>query len=179
MKPSLAIANPSVEDQAIQFFRDSVGQWRSERRYYTLKNGVIQEVVSDLTIRFLDADTPELQALSSAHGLPVNQALPFGVSITWDSHYAGPSQKTVNGSTVFGVQGQVLYRDRGFATPQPVTAQYDFPNPRTMVLRTEYDNSLFEEEIKLVNRDYRTRQTIISRAGEEQMIGQYLERRVA
>ncbi|PSN17731.1 phycobiliprotein lyase, partial [filamentous cyanobacterium CCP5] len=36
----------------------------------------------------------------------------------------------------------------------------------------------FEEEIRLVGDRYRTRQTIISRAGEEIMIGQYLETRI-
>jgi hypothetical protein len=49
---------------------------------------------------------------------------------------------------------------------------------KTMHLRTEYGGSAFEEEIKLIGTNYRTRQTIISRAGEEIMIGQYLERRV-
>jgi hypothetical protein len=47
-----------------------------------------------------------------------------------------------------------------------------------MTLKTEYGGSVFEEEIKLIGQQYRTRQTIISRAGQEQMIGQYLEKRV-
>jgi hypothetical protein len=38
---------------------------------------------------------------------------------------------------------------------------------------------MFEEEIRLVGSRYRTRQTVISRAGEQVMIGQYLEKRVA
>ena len=46
-----------------------------------------------------------------------------------------------------------------------------------MVLKTAYDNSSFEEEIRLIGDRTRTRQTIISRAGEEQVIGQYLEQR--
>ncbi|MEL6454651.1 MAG: phycobiliprotein lyase, partial [Cyanobacteria bacterium J06623_5] len=72
----------------------------------------------------------------------------------------------------------VMYRDRGFATPKPVTANFRFTDARTMILRTEYGGSAFEEELKLVGDSYRTRQTIISRAGEEIMIGQYLEKRV-
>jgi hypothetical protein len=50
-------------------------------------------------------------------------------------------------------------------------------DPKTMCLRTEYSSNVYEEEIRLVGSQYRTRQTIISRAGEEQMIGQYLETR--
>ncbi|MDJ0529737.1 MAG: phycobiliprotein lyase, partial [Microcystis sp. M53600_WE12] len=72
----------------------------------------------------------------------------------------------------------ILYRDRGFATDKPVSAIYTFPNPSTLCLRTEYAGSVFEEEIKLIGQQYRTRQTIISRAGQELMIGQYLEKRV-
>jgi len=48
----------------------------------------------------------------------------------------------------------------------------------TMRLRTEYSGNVFEEEIWLIWTQYRTRQSIISRAGEEQMIGQYLETRI-
>ena len=47
-----------------------------------------------------------------------------------------------------------------------------------MTLRTEYSANVFEEEIKLVGSKYRTRQTIISRAGQEITIGQYLEQRI-
>jgi hypothetical protein len=58
-----------------------------------------------------------------------------------------------------------------------VTAQYHFNDNRTLVLKTQYNNSSFEEEIRLIGQRYRTRQTVISRAGEEIMIGQYLETR--
>lgn len=177
MNPSSTLIQRTAEDEAIQFFRDSVGRWRSERRYYTLSKDAIQEVVSELEICFLESGAPELAALSEAHGLNA-EALPHGVSIRWDSEYLG-SKKQVSGSTVFGVLGSLLYRDRGFATPEPVTARYSFPRDRTLVLRTEYNGSVFEEEVKLINANYRTRQTIISRAGEEQMIGQYLERRLS
>jgi hypothetical protein len=180
MTYSALLINPlepqAVEPQAIQFFQDSVGKWRSERRYYTLKSGLIQEVVSDLSVAFLVADCEELLALSALHD--DRPSLICGLRITWDSHYAGPSKKSIQGETIFGLQGDQLYRDRGFATDKPVTGDLQFPNPRTMVLRTEYDGSAFEEEVKLISDRYRTRQTIISRAGEEQMIGQYLERRV-
>jgi len=83
--------------------------------------------------------------------------------------------EAVHSSTIFGVLGTRLYRDRGFATSKPVTAEY-FVNSQTVCLRTEYNGSVFEEELKLIGRNYRTRQTIISRAGEQQMIGQYLEK---
>ncbi|NEP43050.1 MAG: phycobiliprotein lyase, partial [Okeania sp. SIO2H7] len=60
----------------------------------------------------------------------------------------------------------------------PIIAGYHLSDPNTLCLRTEYNGSVFEEEIKQIGHKYRTRQTIISRAGEQKMIGQYLEKRI-
>lgn len=165
-----------IETRAIAFFRHSQGNWQSRRRYYTLAKDETQEVVSDLTITYLEGDCDELAELGERHNLEVPMIC--GAKVTWESNYIAPSKKPSVGSTIFGIRGDVMYRDRGFATPKPVTAKYRFANERAMVLRTEYGGSSFEEEIKLVGENYRTRQTIISRAGEEIMIGQYLEKRV-
>lgn len=168
----------SSADLVVDYFRLSEGQWHSDRRYYTLKSGETQEVVSLITVRFLAQGSAELIQLAQMHELPDLSVLTSGALTTWESNYIGPSPKKMDGSTVFGVAGNLLYRDRGFSTPKPVTAQFYMRDPKTMCLRTEYGNSVFEEEIKLIGTNYRTRQTIISRAGEEQMIGQYLEKRI-
>ena len=165
----------SLETLAVRFFERSVGQWNSKRRYYTLKSGETQEVVSDLTIELLEHGHPTLVALADTHGL--EDALLCGIQFAWESNYISPSRKQSTGSTAFGILGNVLYRDRGFATPKPVVASYEFRDLNTMQLHTEYSGSAFDEELKLVGDNYRTRQTIISRAGQEIMIGQYLETR--
>lgn len=171
-------AQLSAEALVEEFFRRSEGNWRSERRYYTLTNGETQEVVSFVTVKFLPQGSPELIQLAQAHELVDDGALTCGALTTWNSHYTMTDRKESSGETVFGVLGDCLYRDRGFATTKPITAKFSLPEPTTLRLRTEYNQSVFEEEIKLVGSKYRTRQTIISRAGEEQMIGQYLERRI-
>ena len=160
-----------------KFFRSSVGNWLSERRYYTLPDGATQEVVSEIAIEFLAPGCLELQELAQLHGLD-EFALTCGSKIEWDSKDSVTGKKASKGNTLFGALGNILYRDRGFATPKPITAIYHFPHPDTMCLKTEYQNSVFEEEIKLVGEKYRTRQTIISRAGEQVTIGQYLEKRI-
>ena len=160
-----------------KFFRSSVGNWLSERRYYTLPDGATQEVVSEIAIEFLAPGCLELQELAQLHGLD-EFALTCGSKIEWDSKDSVTGKKASKGSTLFGALGNILYRDRGFATPKPITAIYHFPHPDTICLKTEYQNSVFEEEIKLVGEKYRTRQTIISRAGEQVTIGQYLEKRI-
>lgn len=170
----------SIETLAVEFFRRSEGQWHSQRRYYTLHKEVEpQEVVSQITVRFLEPGSPELRHLAALHEFEDQSAMVCGSQVSWESNYSQSTRKPSSGSTVFGVLGNILYRDRGFATPQPVIATFAFPNPQTMCLKTEYKGSVFEEELKLIGASYRTRQTIISRAGEEQMIGQYLEKRVS
>ena len=165
--------------ESIEFFRQSEGNWKSQRRYYTLnKESKPQEVVSFITVQFLERESKELIELACLHNLDKQTALICGTKVTWESNYSGPGNKQSQGSTIFGVSGNTLYRDRGFATSKPIVATFFFSNPNTMCLRTEYGGSVFEEEIKLIGQNYRTRQTIISRAGQEQMIGQYLEKRI-
>lgn len=161
-----------------EFFQQSVGKWRSERRYYTLPDGETKEMVSLITIRFLQQGCAELKHLAQLHGLSNLDTLSCGAEVSWESTDSVSGKKQSTGKTVFGAWGTKLYRDRGFATTKPITAEYYFPNPQTMCLRTEYQGSVFEEELKLIGHRYRTRQTIISRAGEQQMIGQYLEKRI-
>jgi hypothetical protein len=168
----------ALAELAAAFFRQSVGAWQSQRRYYTLKDGVIQEVVSQLQITFLPQESPELQKLALLHELEQADAISCGVLTTWDSSYVGPSPRPSKGTSVFGICGDLLYRDRGYSTAKPVIAKYTMRDAQTMALRTEYSGNTFEEELKLIGSQYRTRQTIISRAGEEQMIGQYLEKRL-
>ncbi len=160
------------------FFQKSEGSWRSQRRYYTLKQGETQEVLSFLKVRFLERGCEELQQLARLHKIADTTQLSCGVLVTWESNYVGPIPRQTTGSTVFGVESTRLYRDRGFATTQPIVAEFSMRDAGTMCLRTEYSGQVFEEEIKLIGHQYRTRQTIISRAGEEQMIGQYLETRI-
>ncbi|WP_009631908.1 phycobiliprotein lyase [Synechocystis sp. PCC 7509] len=162
-----------------EFFQASAGKWRSERRYYTLPEGETKEMVSLIEIQFLAQGCDQLQKLAQLHQLSDLESLTCGAYVSWDSTDSVSGKKQAKGSTIFGVRGNTLYRDRGFATPKPVKADYYFINDKTMCLRTEYNGSVFEEELKLVGSNYRTRQTIISRAGEQQMIGQYLETRLA
>lgn len=175
----LSQTNLNQKDLVEEFFRLSEGKWKSQRRYYSLKQeNEPDEVTSILTIEFLDSSSLELIELADLHQLDNSIKLWSGTKVTWESTYTNKLRSSTTGSTIFGVRGDVLYRDRGFATSKPVTASFSFTNPQTMALRTEYNKSLFEEEIKLVGDNYRTRQTIISKKGEELMIGQYLEKRM-
>ena len=175
---SVEMTNKTIECLAVEYFKRSQGQWNSQRRYYMLNQETEpQEVESQLTVRYLEPGAPELIELAQLHELEPEKSLICGSVVTWKSNYTKQDRKASTGSTIFGILGNKLYRARGFATSKPIIAICSFNNPNTLCLRTEYKGSVFEEEIKLVGQNYRTRQTIISRAGEEITIGQYLEKR--
>ncbi len=170
----------SIEDLTVEYLKQSQGNWKSQRRYYTLNKDIEPiEVVSIIEIKYLEAGAKELVELAQLHELGSEKVLKGGSIVSWESSYIKQTRKPSTGSTVFGVLGNKLYRDRGFASSSPVTAILSFTNSQTMCLRTEYSGSVFEEEVRLVGTQYRTRQTIISRAGEQITIGQYLEQRIA
>lgn len=177
MKGQHAQLPTQIEPLIAQFFRASAGGWHSQRRYYTLNDGKTKEITSEISVKFLESGCEELGTLEELHEFP-QQTLFCGAKVCWKSENDQTGKKESQGSTLFGALGKTLYRDRGFAIASPVTAQYYFTNPNTLCLRTEYNGSVFEEELKLISHKYRTRQTIISRAGEEIMIGQYLEKRI-
>ncbi len=177
MTSLIQLSESAAESQIAEWLQLSQGRWRSERRYYALPDGEIQEVVTFLTIRFLEPGTPELVQLVKMHQIE-QQTLTCGAIVSWDSTHAVSGRQQSAGSTLFGVLGNIMYRDRGFATKNPVQARFYMPETHTLCLRTEYNGSVFEEEIKQIGCNYRTRQTIVSRAGEQLMIGQYLEKRI-
>ncbi len=175
--PSIDIT--SIESLAVEYFLRSQGKWKSQRRYYMLNQETEpQEVESILTVEYLEQGTGELIELGKLHQLANPEDLVCGTKVTWESNYTNRNRKASNGTTTFGIAGNKMYRDRGFATTKPVIATYSFTNPDTLCLCTEYQGSSFEEEVKLIGSSYRTRQTVISRAQQEITIGQYLETRI-
>ena len=175
---SIKTQNTTIE-LTVPYFQRSHGEWKSQRRYYMLdRETEPQEVESILKVRYLDRGAPELIELARLHELEQLDLFVCGTEVTWSSNYINRDRKATKGSTIFGVAQNKMYRDRGFATNKPIVANYWLTNPDTLCLRTEYNNSMFEEEIKLIGQNYRTRQTIISRARQEITIGQYLETRI-
>jgi CpeS-like protein len=138
--------SPVRDESLIAAIFPAIGKWHSERRYYTLADGTAKEIMSILTVRFLPQGYAELPELAQLHNFTDATAMTCGTFITWDSTTAASGQQQSQGVTRFGVVGNVLYRDRGFATSQPITAIFAGPNAHTLCWRTEYNGSVFEEE---------------------------------
>jgi hypothetical protein len=178
MNLSLASAPSRLESKALQFFQETAGHWRSQRRYYHLNNGLVQEGISFLKIHFLESNCLELQQLAEVHDLDRLECFVGGVKVAWESQDAKTGQHTSSGICVFGLHHDRLYRDRGFSTPQPLIATYHLADPKIFAFRSEYNRSVFEEECRLVDTEYRMRHIVAYKEGEAQMIAQYFETRL-
>ena len=128
---------------------------------------------------WIEGDRPELLELAQRHNLPSGFTFSCGAKVLWNSTYTNVERKPLIGTTLFGISGNQMYRDRGFSTPEPIIATFDIPSSNILRLHTAYGGSKFEEEVKFIGQQHRTRQTIISKAGQEVMVGQYLEKRLS
>ena len=73
-------------DQLISdFFIRSTGEWRSERRYFTLPDGKVQEVESLLKIQVLTQGCAELRELARLHDIEDEMLMTCGAFVSWDS----------------------------------------------------------------------------------------------
>ncbi|MBD2516375.1 phycobiliprotein lyase [Nostoc sp. FACHB-973] len=158
------------------FLQESNGNWCSQRRYYALPNGKIKEITKTVTMRFLDRGSPELTDLAKLHELDESAELTCGSYVEWNTVDAETGEQGSKRWTVLGSLGTTMYFGRNFPVPKLVVAEYYFRDANTIYLWTEENGALFEEELKMIGKKYRTRQTVISRGGEQQMIAQYLEK---
>ncbi|MHC5833884.1 MAG: phycobiliprotein lyase, partial [Nostoc sp.] len=89
------------------FFQESMGKWQSQRRYYTLPEGETKEMESIVTINFLEQGCDELQKLAQMHDLSDTDSLICGAAVTWESRDVLKATKESQGSTLFGVMGNI------------------------------------------------------------------------
>ncbi|MDZ8185565.1 MAG: phycobiliprotein lyase [Nostoc sp. ChiSLP02] len=171
---------PKLEASLIRtFLQESEGNWSSERRYYALPNGKVKEIKKTVAMRFLEGGSPELAELAKLHELDENAVMSCGSYVEWNSVDTTTGEEGSKRWTVLGSLGTTMYFGRNFPIPKLVVAEYYFRDPKTIYLWTHENGALFEEELKMVGRNYRTRQTVISRGGVQQMIAQYMEKLIA
>ncbi|HLO84613.1 MAG TPA: phycobiliprotein lyase [Nostocaceae cyanobacterium] len=158
------------------FLKASDGKWCSERRYYALPNGKIRDIKKTVSMKFLDEGCTELIDLAQLHQLDQTACMECGSYVEWNGVDLETGEEGTKRWTVLGTIGDTMYFGRNFPVPRLVIAKFYFRDPQTIYLWTEENGSLFEEELKFIGKQYRTRQTVISRAGQQQMIAQYLEK---
>jgi len=139
-----------------EWFRRTVGQWTSERRYiFNLKTKKPTNLTTEFSIQ------------------PITEG-DYDFQVIWTGQ--------TNGAMCLKLSGNELHRDIGYFTSEPTTSLLELIDPDTLLMHTAYDGCRFREEIRLLECDnIRLRQTIGHdlETNKVILVGQYFEERVS
>ncbi len=156
----------------MEFFQHSAGRWRSKRITHHLAFRKSELGESEIEVKALTAQDPQVIALCELHQVDPNLAV-GGCYVTWAASM-GWDQEDENheGQTVFALvpdpedrrRGQLL-RDRGYAEIVAVNGQYYMDNDGGLVLTTDYDIMSSVERFWFPSPDVRVRSSTVKRMG--------------
>lgn len=144
-----------------EFMRRTEGKWVSQRRYLYPKTSSIENLSSDLVVRFEGEEGEE-----------------FRVILSWKTLAVETGKLVSEGEMLTEAKDGKLYRNVGYLSDEPTICEVEMVDADCVVLSTSYCNMNFREEIRLVGEDIRLRQTLGMRGVEVFMVGQYYETRV-
>lgn len=137
---------------ATQWFRRTCGSWSSERRYLF---------------------APKLKPTNMTTEFTISE-LPYGkFQVDWTGQ--------TEGQMILTVKGDTLHRSRDYFGDGANSSKIEIIDYDTIVLRTEYNNTRFREEIRMIEEDcFRLRQTVgyNLETGQLALVGQYFETRI-
>ncbi|MEM7553741.1 MAG: phycobiliprotein lyase [Cyanobacteria bacterium P01_A01_bin.84] len=158
---------------AITFFQNSAGKWRSQRTTHHLafKRSEIGE--SEIIVEALAADEPEIVELCQMHEIDPALAV-GGCRVRWLGTMAWDREGEENhqGKTVFAIvpdrenprKGRML-RERGYAEIVPVVGRFHMDEEDGLVLTTEYETMSSIERFWFPNPNQRMRTSTVKRFG--------------
>jgi CpeS-like protein len=158
---------------AMEFFQNSAGRWKSSRvtHHLAFKRGEIGE--SEIVVETLTADDPEIIELCKMH--EVDPSLSVGGSrVRWLGTMAWDKEGEENheGQTVFAIvpdvdnprQGRLL-RERGYAEIMPVIGRFHLDEEEGLVLTTDYETMSSIERFWFSGSNMRMRTSTVKRFG--------------
>lgn len=157
---------------AIEFFANSAGHWRSQRTTHHLAFRQAEMGGSDIKVVNLPADDPKIIDICQLHNIDPSRSV-GGAHVTWDGSMAwDKDDENHKGSTVFAIvpdaddpkQGLML-RERGYAEVMPVAGHYQMDAEDGLVLITEYETMSSIERFWFVGPNIRMRSSAVKRFG--------------
>ena len=156
----------------MDFFRQSAGQWNSQRTTHHLPFRRAELGGSAISVEALEAEDPRVVEICQLHD--VDPALAVGGAyVTWQGAMAWDKEdENHEGSTVFALvpeadnprQGQLL-RERGYAEIVPVIGRYEIDGDGGLLLITEYETMSSIERFWFANPNLRLRTSVVKRFG--------------
>lgn len=157
---------------AMEFFQQSAGEWRSLRTTHHLPFRRAETGDSQIVVEALTADHPKIKEICEIHA--INPQLSVGGAfVEWQASMAWDQEDENHaGTTVFALvpqennpqEGQLL-RERGYAEIVPVIGKYHIDAEEALVLLTEYETMTIFERFWFVNSNLRVRASTVKRFG--------------
>ncbi len=157
---------------ALEFFRQSSGNWQSQRTTHHLPFRRAETGESQIHVETLAPDHPKVLEICELHAVDPSQAV-GGAFVSWDGSMSWDKQdENHQGTTVFVLipqaddpQKGTLLRERGYAEIVPVAGHYRIDPEDALVLVTEYETMSIFERFWFVNPDTRLRTSTVQRFG--------------
>jgi hypothetical protein len=157
---------------AMDFFRQSAGKWRSQRTIHHLAFRRSEIGESDIQVVALESTDPQILSLCELHQIDP-QAAVGGCRVTWAASMSwDKDDENHDGNTVFALvpdagnprQGRLL-RDLGYAEIVPVVGHYHMDEDGGLVLTTEYETMSSIERFWFASPNLRVRSSTVKRFG--------------
>ena len=131
---------------ALSFFGQSCGRWRSQRSQHHLLHRRAEAGASLVEVAMVEADDPRLSALAELHKMDPG-AVVGGCHVRWSGSMAWDrAGESHEDQTMFGLipsddsgRSGLLLRDRGYAEKAPVAGQFQMDAENGLILTTDYE----------------------------------------
>ena len=157
---------------AMEFFQNSAGEWRSQRSTHHLAFRQAEIGDSNIQVTALGADDARVAEICQMHSVDPSRAA-GGAFVTWHGTMAWDKEdENHQGSTVFAIvpdpenprQGLML-RERGYAETAPVAGRFEMDDEDALLLITEYETMSSIERFWFPNPNVRMRTSTVKRFG--------------
>lgn len=158
---------------AMDFFHQSAGKWRSQRTTHHLPFRRAELGESQIEVDSLSADDPRVAEICQMHEVEPQHAI-GGALVRWNGFMEWDKEDDENhqGSAVFALvpdpdnprEGKML-RERGYAEVVPVAGRYVVDDDGGLILITEYETMSSIERFWFPNPDLRVRTSTVTRFG--------------
>ncbi len=157
---------------AVKFFQNSSGKWRSQRTTHHLAFRRAEIGNSEIYVEALESNNPKIIEICQMHDVDPSLAV-GGAFVSWDGSMSwDKNDENHTGNTIFALVPEennpregILLRERGYAEIVPIAGRYYLDGDDALVLITEYDTMSTIERFWFINPNLRLRTSTVQRFG--------------
>ena len=158
----------SAIPNAVHFFQQSCGRWRSQRSVHHLLHRRAEAGGSLIVVEDLDPNDQRLQTLAEQHGhspgsIAGGSFVRWSASMAWDQNGDAHDGETIFGLIPDGDDGRsgTLLRDLGYAEKAPATSTFQMDQQDGLILCTSYETMTVWERFWFTSPNVRLRSSTV------------------